>query len=298
MSEPEIILDYKGTINFETIDPLLNRIKKHPSFRSLIKQVQKKLYSIVVECIENINNHSVPDLANYKNRLPYISLRKQCDKYIITAGNVISNENINKLRNKIEQINQLDKAGLKALYEDIINKKNVPGEKGAGLGLLTMALKSENRLDYNFFSISDKYSYFEISVYIMNNLIIEPTSTSPKVIFDYGRNLFEISGESRPEDVHKFYRPILQWLDDFGQDLSKQKDSNIPYEFNFNFEYFNSSSAKFILDFCKKLNTLRSAGNNIIVKWHYEEDDDDMHEVGHEMSRISKLPFEFIEIKL
>lgn len=132
----------------------------------------------------------------------------------------------------------------------------------------------------------------------MNNLIIEPTSNSPKVIFDYGRNLFEISGESRPEDVHKFYRPILQWLDDFGQDLSKQKDSNIPYEFNFNFEYFNSSSAKFILDFCKKLNTLRSAGNNIIVKWHYEEDDDDMHEVGFEMSRISKLPFEFIEIKL
>ena len=36
----------------------------------------------------------------------------------------------------------------------------------------------------------------------------------------------------------------------------------------------------------------------IIGKWHYEEDDDDMHEVGQEMSRISKLPFEYVEIKL
>ncbi len=39
-------------------------------------------------------------------------------------------------------------------------------------------------------------------------------------------------------------------------------------------------------------------GNNIVLKWHYEEDDDDMHEVGQEMSRISKLPFEYVEIKL
>ena len=69
-------------------------------------------------------------------------------------------------------------------------------------------------------------------------------------------------------------------------------------EFNFNFEYFNSLSAKFILDIFKRLCRLRSDGNNISVKWHYEEDDDDMHEVGQEMSRISKLPFEYIEIKL
>jgi len=132
----------------------------------------------------------------------------------------------------------------------------------------------------------------------MKKINLEPTSNSLKVILDPDKNIFEISGESRPIDVTKFYEPILQWLDEFGQELSKQKDSTTPLEFKFNFEYFNSSSAKYILDFCKKLYRIRSGGNNIIVKWHYEEDDDDMHEVGHEMSRISKIPFEFIEIKL
>ncbi len=127
---------------------------------------------------------------------------------------------------------------------------------------------------------------------------IKATINSPEVILDPEKKIFEISGESRPKDVPKFYNPILQWLDEFGQNLTKQNDSTTLFDFNFSFEYFNSLSAKFILDICKKLSGFRSDGNNISVKWHYEEDDDDMHEVGQEMSRISKLPFEYVEIKL
>ena len=132
----------------------------------------------------------------------------------------------------------------------------------------------------------------------METKIINATSNSPRVVFDPENKIFEISGESRPKDIPKFYKPILQWLDEFEQNLTQQKDSTTLCEFNFSFEYFNSLSAKFILDICKKLSRLRSDGSNISVKWHYEEDDDDMHEVGQEMSRISKLPFEYVEIKL
>jgi hypothetical protein len=132
----------------------------------------------------------------------------------------------------------------------------------------------------------------------MEKKIIKATSNSPRVVLDPENKIFEISGESRPKDIPKFYKPILQWLDEFEQNLTKQKDSTTLFEFNFSFEYFNSLSAKFILDICKKLSRLRSDGNKIIVKWHFEEDDDDMHEVGQEMSRISKLPFEYVEIKL
>jgi len=132
----------------------------------------------------------------------------------------------------------------------------------------------------------------------MERIIIEATSNSPKVVLDPENMDFEISGESRPKDVSGFYKPILEWLDGFGRDITKQKENTPLFEFNFRFEYFNSLSAKFILDICKKLSRLRSDGNNIIVQWHYEEDDDDMHEVGQEMSRISRFPFEFVEIKL
>jgi hypothetical protein len=132
----------------------------------------------------------------------------------------------------------------------------------------------------------------------MEKIIIKATSNTPKVILDPDEMVFEISGECRPKDASKFYMPILKWLDELGQALTKHKDSEAWFEFNFNFEYFNSLSAKYILDICKKLSRFHSEGNNINIKWHYEEDDDDMYEVGQEMSRISKIPFEFVEVKL
>jgi len=132
----------------------------------------------------------------------------------------------------------------------------------------------------------------------MEKIIIDPTANTPKVILDPEQNVFEISGESRPFDVPQFYSPLLEWLDEFGQHLKEQNDPDAFCEFKFLFEYFNSLSAKYILDLCKKLSRLRSEGNNILVKWHYEEGDDYMQETGHEMSRIAKLPFEFVEISI
>lgn len=132
----------------------------------------------------------------------------------------------------------------------------------------------------------------------MEKIIIEPTANTPKVILDPEEKIFEISGESRPFDVPQFYSPLLGWLDVFSKHLAEQRNPDVSYEFKFLFEYFNSLSAKYILDFCKKLSRIRSEGNDIIAKWHYEEGDDYMHETGYEMSRISKLPFEFVEIKL
>ena len=130
----------------------------------------------------------------------------------------------------------------------------------------------------------------------MNNINLAATSTSPKVILDIENNIFEISGESRPENGEKFYSPILQWLGEFEQVFSNRKDGSSPPEFNLNFEYFNSTSARYILDFCKHLSRIRSEGKELIINWHYEEED--LLEAGHEMSRISKFPFQFIEIKI
>ncbi len=131
----------------------------------------------------------------------------------------------------------------------------------------------------------------------MEKINIESTDNTPKVILDPEAGIFEISGESRPYDVPDFYSPLLEWLDKFGKYLAEEDKDSASIAFKFVFEYFNSLSAKYILDFFKKLNRLRLEGHDIIAEWHYEEDDDYMHETGQEMSKISQMPFEFVEIR-
>jgi len=130
----------------------------------------------------------------------------------------------------------------------------------------------------------------------MEKLIIESTVNSPKIVLDPDKKTFEFSGESRPENVRKFFMPVLEWLEAYAKEFSDggNKGDVDVLHCRFEFEYFNSTSAKYILDIFKLLSTLHENGPELKIEWIYEEDDEDMLEVGQEMSRMSKLPFEYV----
>lgn len=134
----------------------------------------------------------------------------------------------------------------------------------------------------------------------MNPLIIEPTEFTPKVILDPTQNIFEFSGESRPENTSKFYNPILKWFEQYQSVLYWEKDKygqqGPPRVFTFRLEYFNSTSAKFIMDILIMLDKMAQDGCNVQVKWHFDPRDEDMKESGEEFAKLlKKLPIEFIE---
>lgn len=132
----------------------------------------------------------------------------------------------------------------------------------------------------------------------MRKLILDQTLNSPKVILDPENKIYEISGESKPPDVREFYDQIITWMDDFSLQLIKAGEKSEPVLFKFDFGYFNSSSGKMILDICKVLARLQARGMNVKINWHYEKDDVDMLEVGQEISRIIKFPFEYTETEV
>ena len=299
MSESGIFLDYRGPLDFDVIDSLLKKLKKTREFIALNKTTGKRVYYVVVECLENILKHAELELAENPATNSYITIRKQNDKIIVNAGNPVAGDVKENIVQRLESINNSDEKTLKSLYENKIRSELLNNEKCAGLGFIHMALKSGNNITYSFKPLTNGYLYFEIEItlnkYIMRKLIIEKTNSSPKVILDPEKEVYMISGESRPPDVREFYDQILSWLQEFSQYLLGPDYKKNPVIFNFNFEYFNSSSGKLILDICKVLAGLRLKGINIIVKWYHEKEDGDMLEVGKEMSRIVKFPFEYIE---
>ncbi|MEI6049071.1 MAG: SiaC family regulatory phosphoprotein [Bacteroidota bacterium] len=293
-----LFLDYTGIVDHEKITHLLKSLKKSEEFLSLDKTTGKKFYAILVECLENIARYSIKKSGIDVRFQPFIIAGKQDNKIVVKTGNPVHNGQKEELVSKLNIVNQTVDVALTGLYDEIISKETKPGDNGAGLGFIIMKLKSGNKIDYNFTLIDNKFSFFEINILInrftMRKLILKKTDSSPKVNFDPDKNVFEISGESRPPDVSKFYGEILRWWDEYALHLLNSKESKDNLVVNFDLEYFNSSSAKYILDFCKQLASLRSKGRLIDVKWKYEEDDDDMLEAGMEMSRISKLPFEYV----
>jgi hypothetical protein len=299
MSEPNVFIDYRGSLDFVKIDSILKKLRESKEFIKLNKTTGKRLYSMIVECLENICKHADMKLANNPATYCHISAKNEKDKIVIIAGNPVSDIAKNNISARIDHINNSDEATLIALYEEKIQSDIISDDRCAGLGFIYMALKSGNKLSYSFIPLKGDFSYFEIKItlnkYIMRKLIIGRKTSSPEVILDPEKQIYLISGESRPPDVREFYGQIVTWLEDFGSSLFNSNDIKDPIVFNFNFEYFNSSSGKLILDICKILAGFHLKGANIIVNWHFEKDDYDMLEAGKEISRIVKFPFEYVE---
>jgi len=119
-------------------------------------------------------------------------------------------------------------------------------------------------------------------------LKIEPTHKTPRVYFDPSEGAFEISGRSIPEDSVGFYKQILDWIDFYGSNPEEKT------HFKFEFEYFNTSSSKNILEMLKKLEEIFHKGHDIKITWYYDEDDEDMEETGTDYKALLSVPLELL----
>lgn len=124
----------------------------------------------------------------------------------------------------------------------------------------------------------------------MRNLIIEPTSKTPKIILNADVNVFEVSGRSIPEDSVGFYRKVMDWIDEYA------KNPNPKTNFKFQLEYFNTSSSKCLLDVFRRLEKMYKSGHQIEITWCYDADDEDMKETGEDYKALLEVPFELVSI--
>lgn len=292
-----IMLEYSGKLDCRIIDNLLMSLKKGKDFALLDKVTAKRVYSVIVECLENMMNHSYSGAIGKEN-YPFISVSKLNRIVLIRTRNTVDTAQKEKLEKKLSHVNELEENELFRLYEHTINSEKKESNAGAGLGLIIIRLKSDGRIEYSFRPGKNDLHFIEMKISVkehhMKKLIKDRTINSPKVFLDAEKEILEISGESRPPDVPAFYTDILHWFDEYSRILLKSEADSEAISFDLDFGYFNSSSAKYILELCKKIAAVRSGGKIINVKWFYEEDDTDMLEAGREMSRMAKFPFEFV----
>ncbi len=122
----------------------------------------------------------------------------------------------------------------------------------------------------------------------MKALIIEKTEDTPGIHFDPDNDKLEMSGRSMPENASGFYGPVLEWMNTYSED---PKETTV---FDFKMEYFNTASSKIIMDILVILEEMQENGHEVIVQWHYMEEDDDMMDAGEEYAEIIEIPFKHI----
>ncbi|MBC7950925.1 MAG: DUF1987 domain-containing protein [Rhodospirillaceae bacterium] len=114
----------------------------------------------------------------------------------------------------------------------------------------------------------------------MDNLVIAATERSPAVDFDFAAGVLSLKGESYPEDASTVFGPIFAALEGFLHDQVAGRT----LRFDFELIYFNSSSAKALMNMFQLMDKAAARGVTIVVNWFFAADDETMKEFGEDFS--------------
>jgi hypothetical protein len=116
-------------------------------------------------------------------------------------------------------------------------------------------------------------------------VIQEELKNCPGITFYPGTNKLEMIGRSIPENPELIFRRFDNWI-------TQHFDNNGSLDINFQLEYINSGSSKYLYEILKRLTGFRKSGKDIKMKWRYEEDDEAMLELGEHYRDTAGIPLD------
>ena len=161
MINNKLFMVYKDNINADTIQSLLQITETTLDTNGEQKKLKKKVFNILVECLQNIIKHGLLDRETHEQH-SLLVIGKSKKHFFIITSNLVKNSMIPALKNRIDIINSLDLLGLKQLYSETIRNTVISEKGGAGLGLIDIARKSGNKIEYEFKTVDGDYSYYTI----------------------------------------------------------------------------------------------------------------------------------------
>lgn len=167
-TEYNIVLHHFGSFSRDLVNGLTETVESIMIENNDSKKSIKRVFTILIEGLQNIINHGE------KNELgeqpAYLIVMSNNDNYRIVMGNYVNHIEVNQLDNYLKRLNDLPEVELKELYMNVLNNNLFSSKGGAGLGFLTMRIKSENPITYRFEKVNEVFSFFTYEIVIKKSL--------------------------------------------------------------------------------------------------------------------------------
>jgi len=293
LNKEQITLNYSGIFNQENLMNLLGIIEKQMMGTLITKN---KTFNVMVEMLQNLVKHADHYQLNqvYGNHGIFF-ITENDSEFILTTGNYVKNQKSNDLANHLFHVNSLDTSGLNALYNrNLLNTERESKHLGAGLGIIDMRLKSQEKLDYFFEKVDEMFSFFTLRIHIkkahqkLEKYLHESTHDRPFIELNPLENKFVFKGRSIPENAFDFYKPVIEWIEDYS------KNPNPVSLFEFRFEHINTHSTQQIMKVLQRLNKF-PGDSKVKINWFYNKEDTDMFEIGNRLKEILGVDLKFVE---
>jgi len=164
MLSKEVLIAYRGTFERSVLSVLAHNIETSIDDNSVIK---RKFFKIFLELAQNISRFAYEQIkvSEYEESGSGLFIIKHDEQsYYMISGNIIKNDDIDKLSKIINLINTLDRKGMRNYKREQFKLDSQ--DRNSSLGLVQMALISDKDIDVLTRKIDDKFSFVAISIEI------------------------------------------------------------------------------------------------------------------------------------
>jgi len=160
--EETILVSHFGELSQNVISNLEGNVEEKITSLEISKGPIKKIFFISVETLQNMLIHG--QKTNEGEQHNFFILAKNTVNIQIISANLVSNTSIPSLEKQVNVINSFeDEKSLKAYYLEHLENNTLSEKGGAGLGFITIAMKSGNKLSVDFQKINDQFSLFTLT---------------------------------------------------------------------------------------------------------------------------------------
>ena len=131
------------------------------------RSVQRRVYHVMVETLQNMNKHS-DELREGEGGVGggLFIIGKKNDTYYVITSKKVAREHKENLESALNTVNNASQEELKEMYKKQIKEGKISEKGGAGLGLIDIARKTEEPLEYQFLQLDQDTFFFILKVEI------------------------------------------------------------------------------------------------------------------------------------
>ncbi len=161
-----ILVSYAGNLAGGTSEALLALSEQAVLSAGSPMKRSRRVGHVLIEALQNVSRHGWVDA---QGETPFfLTLEQTPLGFQIQTGNIVDFDMASELRERLASVNGMNRDELRKAYVETLCEGELSDRGGAGLGLLSMAKRSEGPLNYQFTECGSELFLFTLAVLVRN----------------------------------------------------------------------------------------------------------------------------------
>ena len=166
-----IVFSFSGYLSEGILYSLGEALREKMTLEETDGPTIRRVFSVFVEQMQNIIRYSAEKLTGGDQRAVELSagmvtIGMEQGKVFIVCGNIVLDSDVPRLRERLDFLKGLDKDAIKTYYREQLREAPEEGSRGATIGLIEIARRASEPIEYDFAPSEDGKTFFCLKVRI------------------------------------------------------------------------------------------------------------------------------------